>query len=69
MLSMMLMILIKLLKRTDNSDLVITYRFKKKYKTSRIIISWIYNVVVENIISYSVSRHIYWVEINQKNAA
>ena len=38
--------LIKLLKRTDNSDLVITYRFKKKYKTTRIIISWIYNALL-----------------------
>lgn len=38
--------LFKLLKRTDNSDLVITYRFKKKYKTSRIIISWIYNALL-----------------------
>ena len=33
----------KLLKKSKDSDLVITYRFKKKYKTSRIIISWIYN--------------------------
>jgi len=33
----------KLLKASKDSDLVITYRFRKKYKTSRIIISWIYN--------------------------
>ena len=33
----------KLLKEKENSDLVITYRYKKKYKTSRIIISWFYN--------------------------
>lgn len=36
----------KLLKASKNSDLVITYRFKKKYKTSRIIISWIYNIIL-----------------------
>ena len=35
--------MVKLLKESKNYDLVITYRFKKKYKTSRIIISWIYN--------------------------
>ena len=33
----------KLLKEKKNSDLVITYRYKKKYKTSRIVISWFYN--------------------------
>ena len=36
----------KLIKYTNNSDLIITYRFKKKYKTSRIIISWIYNAIL-----------------------
>lgn len=36
----------KLLKAFSNSDLVITYRLKKKYKTIRIIISWIYNIVL-----------------------
>ena len=36
----------KLLKKTKNSDLIITYRFKKKYKTSRIVISWIYNKIL-----------------------
>ena len=36
----------KLIKITNNSDLIITYRLKKKYKTSRIIISWIYNVIL-----------------------
>ena len=36
----------KLLQVSKNSDLVITYRFKKKYKTSRIIISWIYNIIL-----------------------
>ncbi len=38
--------LLKLLKKTDVSDLVVTYRLKKKYKTSRIVISWIYNVIL-----------------------
>jgi len=36
----------RLIRYTKNSDLVITYRFKKKYKTSRIIISWFYNVIL-----------------------
>ena len=36
----------KLIKFTNSSDLVITYRFKKKYNTSRIIISWIYNFIL-----------------------
>ena len=36
----------KLLKKTKQSDLVVTYRLKKKYKTSRIVISWIYNVIL-----------------------
>ena len=39
----------KLLKASKNSDLVITYRFKKKYKTSRIIISWIYNIILRTL--------------------
>ncbi len=38
--------LLKLIKKADKSDLVITYRFKKKYNTSRIIISWIYNAIL-----------------------
>ena len=38
--------LIKLVKFTKTADLVITYRFKKKYNTTRIIISWIYNVIL-----------------------
>ena len=33
----------KLIVASKNCDLVITYRFKKKYNTSRIFISWIYN--------------------------
>ena len=28
------------------NDLVITYRYKKRYKTSRIIISWVYNFML-----------------------
>ena len=38
--------LIKLIKKSKGSDLVVTYRLKKKYKTSRIVISWIYNVIL-----------------------
>ena len=33
----------RILKKYSFNDLVITYRYKKKYKTSRIIISWFYN--------------------------
>ena len=36
----------KLLKKSDGSDLVVTFRLKKKYKTSGIVISWIYNVIL-----------------------
>ena len=36
----------KLIKLTNKSELIITYRFKKKYTTSRIIISWIYNALL-----------------------
>ena len=36
----------RLMKSSVNSDLVITYRYKKKYKTIRIIISWIYNMTL-----------------------
>ena len=38
--------LFKLLKASKNNDLVITYRYKKKYTTYRIIISWIYNLIL-----------------------
>jgi len=41
----------KLLHASKNADLVITYRFKKKYKTSRIIISWIYNIILRILFS------------------
>ena len=36
----------RMLKAYKYSDLVITYRYKKKYKTNRIIISWIYNKIL-----------------------
>ena len=36
----------RLLKSAQHSDLVITYRFKKKYSTNRIIISWVYNIIL-----------------------
>ena len=36
----------RLLKSVQKGDLVITYRFKKKYNTSRIIISWAYNIIL-----------------------
>jgi glycosyltransferase involved in cell wall biosynthesis len=36
----------KLIKKSKYSDLVITYRQKKKYNTSRIFISYIYNVLL-----------------------
>tara|TARA_B110000211_G_scaffold34932_1_gene35162 strand:- start:4341 stop:5048 length:708 start_codon:yes stop_codon:yes gene_type:complete len=38
--------LTKLIKASKNFDLVITYRHRKKYKTSRIFISWVYNVLL-----------------------
>ena len=36
----------RVLKMYISNDLVITYRYKKRYKTSRIIISWVYNVML-----------------------
>jgi len=36
----------RVLKKYISNDLVITYRYKKRYKTSRIIISWVYNVML-----------------------
>ena len=41
--------LFRLVKASENYDLVITYRFKKKYTTSRILISWIYNAILRLI--------------------
>ena len=39
----------RLLGTSKNYDLVITYRYKKKYTTYRIIISWVYNAVLRLI--------------------
>ena len=36
----------RLIKASLSFDLVITYRFKKKYNTMRIIISWVYNMLL-----------------------
>ena len=38
--------LLRLIKLTNTSDLIITYRYKKKYNTNRIIISWFYNAIL-----------------------
>ena len=34
------------IKKFSKNDLVITYRYKKRYKTTRIIISWVYNILL-----------------------
>jgi glycosyltransferase involved in cell wall biosynthesis len=39
----------RLLKVSKNYDLVITYRYKKKYSTKRILISWLYNAALRLI--------------------
>ncbi len=39
-------VLPKLLRKSKNSDLVITHRYKKKYNTLRMIISWVYNTLL-----------------------
>ena len=36
----------RLLKKYYDNDLVITYRYKKKYKTTRIFISYVYNKIL-----------------------
>ena len=41
--------LFRLAKASKKYDLVITYRYKKKYATSRIIISWVYNAILRLI--------------------
>ena len=41
--------LFRLLRVSKNYDLVITYRYKKKYTTYRIIISWVYNAILRLI--------------------
>tara|TARA_B110000259_G_C13901644_1_gene357117 strand:+ start:146 stop:865 length:720 start_codon:yes stop_codon:yes gene_type:complete len=38
--------LTRILKKYALNDLVITYRYKKRYKTTRIIISWVYNTLL-----------------------
>ena len=38
--------LTRILKKYAFNDLVITYRYKKRYKTTRIIISWVYNTLL-----------------------
>ena len=46
----------RLLKVSKDCDLVITYRYKKKYSTNRIIISWIYNAILRLIFRIKFSR-------------
>ena len=41
----------KLVKYSKYSDLIITFRLKKKYKTSRVIISWVYNFILRVLFS------------------
>lgn len=36
----------RILKKYAFNDLVITYRYKKRYSTNRIIISWVYNFIL-----------------------
>jgi len=38
--------LFRLLKARKDCDLIITYRYKKKYNAIRIVISWVYNAIV-----------------------
>ena len=39
----------KLLKMRDRYDLVITFRYKKVYSSTRIFVSWLYNVVLRRL--------------------
>ena len=39
----------RLLRASKNNDLVITYRYKKKYSTYRMLISWVYNAILRLI--------------------
>ena len=39
----------KLLRASKNFDLIITFRKKKKYKTLRIFISWVYNSLLRKL--------------------
>ena len=43
----------RLIEAANNYDLVITYRFKKKYNTMRIIISWVYNMLLRFLFNTS----------------
>jgi glycosyltransferase involved in cell wall biosynthesis len=43
----------RILEKYKKNDLVITYRYKKRYKTSRIIISWIYNFILRILFDIS----------------
>lgn len=43
----------RILEKYKFNDLVITYRFKKRYKTSRIIISWVYNSLLRLLFKIS----------------
>ena len=43
----------KLIALCNNADLVITYRKKKKYKTIRIFISWVYNKILRYLFNTS----------------
>ena len=41
----------RLIRSSKNKDLIITYRYKKKYNTYRIIISWVYNAILRLMFS------------------
>ena len=43
----------RILKKYTYNDLVITYRYKKRYKTIRIIISWAYNFILRILFNIS----------------
>jgi glycosyltransferase involved in cell wall biosynthesis len=39
----------KLMKESQNHDLVVTYRYKKKYNLYRKIVSWSYNLILRSV--------------------
>ena len=41
--------ILKLIKGTKNHDLIITYRYKKKYDLYRKLVSWSYNLILRSI--------------------
>jgi glycosyltransferase involved in cell wall biosynthesis len=43
----------RMLRKFEQNDLVITYRYKKRYKTTRIIISWVYNFILRILFNIS----------------